>query len=184
MANIIAGDDAPDFGGLIEARIEQRDLYEQQLQTGLNDQAKLDQIEQELHKPQDSNDPNAIPIITEIDNEKIGYQAYNDLKNTLTGKYTEQAYKNLLVKEEKVLKTINRVVNNEQHKKIVVDDIMKMSLNDILVNIVITFKDLTTFMTENKNLTLDEVIKFMKLKNRMIFIGIIVTVIALIFLIV
>lgn len=142
----------------------------------------------------DADEPNADEVSSiESEEEDIGaaeytkeQQSYNELQNVLRGAdYTkEDTYKQLMATEKNVLKSVDKVINYEKKKKLVEEDILQMSLVTIGKHIIVAIKELIEFVTENDNITMDNFILFLQVKNRTIFLGIAISIVSILFLLV
>lgn len=108
----------------------------------------------------------------------LDYSEYKSLVDILDKSELDETYKELINKEDKVLDTVNAVVNHYKDKKAERKMFLHMSLNEIYKMFFLEWPGLWMDLTRVKT-TKDVADAFLK-NNRVIYLGIVCVVVALI----
>jgi hypothetical protein len=160
--------------------------------TGLGDTNEIPGLEDELDQQ-----PTSMDINDEFERNTRSIEQQDDINKVLKGDlktYTDfrkevleskmgedQLYDTIQKKDGKILKAINNTIAHENEKRTNQKYFMEMRFQDIIINMFNVIKETLTFVTESDNLSVDAVINFLKKESRMVYIGLFITIIAVLF---
>jgi hypothetical protein len=109
---------------------------------------------------------------------QLEYSEYNNIVEVIDKSNAENAYQDLMGKEEKVLDTVNNVIKYYNDNEIKDTQFINQSFSYLVQHFFKTWSDIGTEIIESKNL-LNDFIYIIKKENRIFYIGIMFIIISI-----
>jgi tetrahydromethanopterin S-methyltransferase subunit A len=106
-----------------------------------------------------------------------GFMDYNEFKNLLDKSEPTNLYEELIQKEDRVLKTVNRVVDYSNRKDLESKEFINMSVGNATVGFLQTMVDIVQDLTKAKDAM--QFVTVLYKGDRVVYIGILVVLISL-----